>query len=863
MELTDSDFRSIADHAPVMIWVCNLDLECVYVNHRWCEFSGQTQADALGSGWGEVLHPDDKAKVFAARDKGFRSRESISVECQMLRHDGEYRWMISDASPRYSADGEFQGFIGSSVEIHNERLLREQAVNQHDRLEEFYEKTPVKMHSLNAEGTIVSVSDDWLTHFGYLREEVIGRQRTDFMSPSSKKVAEARLQKFMEDGYCENLNYQILTKSGEIREVMLSAIAENDINGNFQKSIAILEDVTDSKKSMRRLEQTQKIFDQSGESIFWLTTKGKIIYVNEQACRGLEYSSEELLEKSIWEIDPNYTKELWDQIDWRGRLEKSRILQSIHRTRSGRDIPVEINSKLIEIDEETVMCAFVRDLTDRIQTGQELKLAQRRLEETLRSGNIGLWDWDMKTDEVLYSPEWKTQVGLSPDANVEGYTDWENRLHPDDKELAVENINAYLQNRSTDYISVFRFRHENGSYRWIRAQGRVFKDQDDNPERMIGVHIDITDHQDALHDLAERSAELEAIFQASPDIFLRTDKVGVIKDYRVSDESSLMTPPDRFMNQPISSTLPDRVGEIYERALTNLAQTNQSQTIEYRIRIQGEHFWHQAVLVPFQETNVAIFVRNITEQKSSEIDLISRTHELERSNADLDQFAYVASHDLKTPLRGIQHLTKWIREDSEGKLPEECLVHLDKLDTQVARMHSLLDDLLQYSRAGRVRVAVEPIDLQEMLEEIVGLVNPPQEMQIHFELNGIEIVTGRAPLFHVILNLVENAVKYHDRQDGQIHIQVSETSDIEYVQFQVRDDGPGIEKEHHDRVFRMFQRLDSKQTGSGMGLAVVRKMIESRGGSIQMVSQPGQGTSFHFTWPGMSDLPEDFIEEDE
>ena len=190
-------------------------------------------------------------------------------------------------------------------------------------------------------------------------------------------------------------------------------------------------------------------------------------------------------------------------------------------------------------------------------------------------------------------------------------------------------------------------------------------------------------------------------------------------------------------------------------------------------------------------------------------------------------------------------------------------MHLDKLDTQVARMHSLLDDLLQYSRAGRVRVAVEPIDLQEMLEEIVGLVNPPQEMQIHFELNGIEIVTGRAPLFHVILNLVENAVKYHDRQDGQIHIQVSETSDIEYVQFQVRDDGPGIEKEHHDRVFRMFQRLDSKQTGSGMGLAVVRKMIESRGGSIQMVSQPGQGTSFHFTWPGMRDLPEDFIEEDE
>lgn len=863
MELTDRDFRSIADHAPVMIWVCNLKLECVYVNQRWCEFSGQSQADAIGSGWGDVLAPDDKSKVFAARDESHRSRESISVECRMRRHDGEYRWMISDASPRYSSEGEFQGFIGSSVEIHNERLLREQAVNQHHRLEEFYEKTPVKMHSIDAEGTIVSVSDDWLTHFGYSREEVIGRQRTDFMSPSSKKVAEARLQKFLEDGYCENLNYQLLTKSGEIRDVKLSAIAENDINGNFQKSIAVLEDVTDSKKSIRRLEQTQKVFDQSGEAIFWLSPHGRILYVNEQACRSLEYTSEELLQKSIWEIDPKFSQEVWNQIEWKEALKERNLLRSVHRTRSGREFPIEVNSKLIKIDEETVMCAFVRDISERIQTDQELKLAQRRLEETLRSGNIGLWDWDMKNNEVLYSPEWKTQVGLSPDAIVEGYTDWESRLHPDDKEQAVENISAYLEGRSKDYISVFRFRHEDGSYRWIRAQGRVFKDQDENPERMIGVHIDITDHQLALHDLGERSAELEAIFQASPDIFLRTDKVGVIKDYRVSDEASLMTPPDQFLDQPISSTLPDRVGEIYERALTNLSQTNQSQTIEYRIRIHGENYWHQAVLVPFQETNVAIFVRNITEQKSSEIDLIARTHELERSNSDLDQFAYVASHDLKTPLRGIQHLTKWIREDSEGKLPEDCLVHLDKLDTQVARMHSLLDDLLQYSRAGRVRVAVEPIDLEEMLEEIVGLVNPPQEMQIHFDFDDIEIITGRAPLFHVILNLVENAVKYHNRKDGQISIQVSETSDIEYVQFQIRDDGPGIEKEHHDRVFRMFQRLDSKQTGSGMGLAVVRKMIESRGGSIQMVSQPGHGTSFHFTWPGMRDLLEDILEEDE
>lgn len=247
----------------------------------------------------------------------------------MLRSDGQYRWMISSASPRFTSDDQFEGFIGSSVEIHNERLLREQAINQQERLEQFYEKTPVKMHSIDAEGTIISVSDDWLSHFGYTREEVIGRKRTDFMSPASRQLAEERLKTFLKEGSCENLSYQFLTKSGEEREVKLSAIAEKDIDGNFKKSIAVLEDVTDTKKSLRRLKQTQKVFDQSGEAIFWLTPEGRIIYVNEQACRSLEYTCEELLGKSIWEIDAKFSKQRWSEIDWAQEFQESNFLRSV------------------------------------------------------------------------------------------------------------------------------------------------------------------------------------------------------------------------------------------------------------------------------------------------------------------------------------------------------------------------------------------------------------------------------------------------------------------------------------------------------------------------------------------------------
>ena len=507
-------------------------------------------------------------------------------------------------------------------------------------------------------------------------------------------------------------------------------------------------------------------------------------------------------------------------------------------------------------EDESFICAFVRDLTKTVQSDNELVHIQRRLEEALRSGNVGLWDWDMSTNEVTFSAEWKTQIGLPPDAPLNSYQDWAERLHPDDRDAAIATVSSYLKGRSPKYISEFRFRHKNGSYRWIRAQGRVFKNRKGIPERMIGVHIDVTDHRHALRELADRTAELEAIFHASPDVFLRTDLQGTIRDYRINrNESILQLPPKSQRSQRIHEILPPKIAAIYDEAFANLAETGQTQSAEYRIHMDGRVLWHQTIFVPFQKENVAIFIRDITDRKTSELGLIARTAELERSNADLDQFAYVASHDLKTPLRGIQHLTKWIREDCQ-ELPATCNEHLDRLDEQVRRMQSLLDDLLQFSRAGRLRVAAEPIDLSDMLDEIIGLVNPPPEMKITLEHEDTEITSGRAPLFHVLLNLVENAVKYHHRPNGHVRICVREISDPEYVQFEVSDDGPGIDLEHHERVFRMFQRLDSRKTGSGMGLAVVRKTIESRGGSIQLLSGSGQGTTFYFTWPALRDLPE-------
>jgi signal transduction histidine kinase len=233
-----------------------------------------------------------------------------------------------------------------------------------------------------------------------------------------------------------------------------------------------------------------------------------------------------------------------------------------------------------------------------------------------------------------------------------------------------------------------------------------------------------------------------------------------------------------------------------------------------------------------------------------------RTLELERSNRELDQFAYVASHDLKSPLRAITNLANWIREDAAATLPSTSLAHLDKLRSRVARMERLLDDLLTYSRAGRHLHKPQLVDTAELVRGIQFFLELPPGFRVQIEHPMPQLFTERVPLETVLRNLVNNAVKHHDRpREGFVRVSAEEQGD--WVQFSVLDNGPGIAPQHHERVFQIFQSLKPRDQveGSGMGLAVVKKTVESQGGRIELISDTGQGAIFRFTWPKFREDP--------
>jgi signal transduction histidine kinase len=228
--------------------------------------------------------------------------------------------------------------------------------------------------------------------------------------------------------------------------------------------------------------------------------------------------------------------------------------------------------------------------------------------------------------------------------------------------------------------------------------------------------------------------------------------------------------------------------------------------------------------------------------------LALRGQQLERSLKELDEFAYVASHDLKAPLRAIASLASWIQEDSGDKLDDEGREHLQLMVSRVARMEALVEGVLAYARAGRSPHATETVDVGELVAEVIDLLEPPADVTISIEgvMPKVEVV--RVPFQQVWMNLVSNAIK-HGGQPGRIRIGVADNG--AEPRYYVADAGPGIEPQYHERIFGLFQTLASRDRveSTGIGLAVVKKLVENQGGKVWVESAAGDGTTFHFTYP--------------
>lgn len=382
----------------------------------------------------------------------------------------------------------------------------------------------------------------------------------------------------------------------------------------------------------------------------------------------------------------------------------------------------------------------------------------------------------------------------------------------------------------------------------------VTKGGDSKRTLLIGVIVDLTEKTKRELELAEKDALIQTAIDASVQPFLLLDDKWNFIEVNQSACDWLGYSRDRLLSMNIEAITAKDSLEWTKASIKRLEKGEVPRVVGEKlyIRSDGIYVWGLLSVAPVsrRDGTVLFYVSQITdiqEQKDLEQVLEQRNLDLLKSNEDLDEFAYVASHDLKSPLNAIVKIVGWLEEDAGDQLPESALEHLALLKNRTQRMMRLLNDLLEYSRIGRKQFEEGIVELQVLTEDIFSILDKPEGFRL--ESDSIMLTVPRTPLELVLRNLISNAIKHHDKDAGLIEVRCE--YDGGCYQIRVQDDGPGIPPELNHKVVEMFQTLKPRDQveGSGMGLAMVKKTVEHYGGTLEIISDGVRGTCFHISWP--------------
>jgi PAS domain S-box-containing protein len=375
-----------------------------------------------------------------------------------------------------------------------------------------------------------------------------------------------------------------------------------------------------------------------------------------------------------------------------------------------------------------------KEMAEREKIQEELRLSKERLELVIQGTNDGVWDWDVKTNEVYFSPRWKSMLGYEDHEISNRFDEWERRLHPDDRVMALARVRAYLAGDIPVYELEHRLLHKDGHYRWILARGLALRDEDGKPYRMAGSHTDLTERKHAAEEL-KKAAE-----------------------------------------------------------------------------------------------------------------------ELARSNKELEQFAYIASHDLQEPLRMVSSYTELLARRYKDKLDNDAREFIGYAVDGARRMGTLINDLLAYSRVSSQKKPYELVDCMQTMKAV------RDNLKMVIDESGAKVIAEALPrvmgdptqLLQLLQNLIGNAIKFRGSQPPIIEVAAVER-DGEWL-FSVKDNGIGIDPEDFERIFLVFQRLHTREEypGTGIGLALCKRIVERHGGHLWVESAKGKGSTFYFTIPKRS-----------
>jgi PAS domain S-box-containing protein len=509
---------------------------------------------------------------------------------------------------------------------------------------------------------------------------------------------------------------------------------------------------------------------------------------------------------------------------------------------------------------------LITDIGDEKTAREALRINQERLTLAQKAARLGNFEWNVQTNEVIWSEQTEAIYGLPPGGFSGGYEDWVKHVHPEDRPGAEEAVRRAMVEGS-QYEAEYRVIWPDGSIHWLQTRGKVFFDDAGRPLRLIGVDIDITDRKRAEENLRASERRLEMALEATELGTWFVDRRFDTITFSATAKAIFGRAPDDQLTfkELIELIHPDdreRVFDATRKALRN----HEAYQIEHRvIWPDGSVHWvavrgRGAYGADGQLLYVDGVTLDLTERKQLEESLRSQTEALREADHRKDDFLATLSHELRNPLAPLRNAVQILA--LRGDDPDVVAQTNELLDRQIQQMVRMVDDLLEVSRIGRGKISLQkaPVDLAEVVATAVETSRPLIDAHRHTLTVSlpdcpVRVEADAARLAQALSNLLNNAAKYTE-DGGRIEL-IAERVGAEAV-LRVRDNGVGIAPYMLPRVFDMFMQIESSKDrslgGLGIGLTLVRRLIEMHGGRIEARSAgPGKGSEFLARLPALAE----------
>jgi PAS domain S-box-containing protein len=857
-------FRTLANNIPQLAWMADEKGYIFWYNDRWFDYTGTTLNEMAGWGWQKVHHPDHVRRVVDKITKCFQSGEIWDDTFPLRGRDGKYRLFLSRAVPIRDEQGRILRWFGTNTDISETK-------ESGTKYRALLEAAPDAMVVVNQDGEIVLLNVQAEKQFGYSRDELVGQKVKNIIptgfaerliADGTRTAAEALAQQI---GTGIELLGRRKNGSDFPIEIMLSPVesAEGIL------VTAAIRDITvrkDAEKHLAQMEGRYRgLLEAAPDAMVVVNQAGEIVLLNVQAEKQFGYRRDELVGQKVKNIIPEGFAERIIADGTRSAAEA--LAQQIGtgielsgRRKDGTQFPIEIMLSPLESNEGILVTAAIRDIS--VRKAAELHLAQMegRYRGLLEAAPDAMVVVNQAGEIVLLNVQAEEQFGYRRDELVgqkvkniipEGFAE---RIIADGTRTAAE---ALAQQIGTG----------------IELSGRR-KDKTEFPieimlsplESAEGILVtaairDISVRKAAELHLAQMEGRYRGLLEAAPDAMVVVNQGGEIVLLNVQAEKQFGYRRDELLGQKVKNIIPEGFAERLVADALRSTEDALAQQIGTGIELSGRHkngseFPIEIMLSPLESAGgilVTAAIRDITTRKAAEANLLEKVAELNRSNEELGQFAYIASHDLQEPLRMVASYTQLLSRRYKGKLDSDADEFIAFAVDGAGRMQRLIQDLLTFSRVGtkgRDLLATSSEEaLQQALINLRGAIEQSGAQVTHGPLPNV--IADETQLIQLFQNLIGNGIKYQKNGAPKVHVSAAMNGGDKYT-FSVQDNGLGIDSQYFEKIFGMFQRLHKREefAGTGIGLAICKKIVERHGGRISVESKVGHGSTFHFALAG-------------